>query len=150
MCRLSVLTYEQFGGDPGHVVMGGASAGAASVTLQLSAYGGRDDGLFHGTIAESQSFGALRTVSESQYQYDELVARTKCTTKETGKGDTLACLRGLDIKELQKFNIKTKFPDAKKLPIFPYNPTLDYDFIQDYTIALFETGRFVHVPAIYG
>lgn len=130
--------------------MGGASAGAASVTLQLAAYGGKDDGLFHGTIAESQSFGALRTVSESQYQYDELVSRTKCTANDTGKRDTLSCLRGLDIKVLQTFNAKTRFPNAKILPLFAYNPTLDYDFLQDYTIALFQSGRFVHVPAIYG
>lgn len=130
--------------------MGGASAGAASVTLQLAAYGGRNDGLFHATAAESQSFGALRTVSESQYQYDELVTRTNCTFKDTGKKDTLSCLRALDIEVLQKFNIKTKFPNAKILPIFPYNPTLDYDFIQDYTLKLFEDGHFVFVPAIYG
>lgn len=140
----------EFGGDPNHVVMGGASAGAASVTLQLAAYGGRNDGLFHATAAESQSFGALRTVSESQYQYDELVTRTNCTFKETGKKDTLSCLRALDIEVLQKFNIKTKFPNAKILPIFPYNPTLDDDFIQDYTLKLFEDGHFVFVPAIYG
>lgn len=130
--------------------MGGASAGAASVTLQLAAYGGRNDGLFHATAAESQSFGALRTVSESQYQYDELVTRTNCTFEDTGNKDTLSCLRALDIEVLQKFNIKTKFPNAKILPIFPYNPTLDYDFIQDYTLKLFEDGHFVFVPAIYG
>lgn len=141
---------KQFGGDPEHVVIGGASAGAASVTLQLAAYGGRDDGLFHGTAAESQSFAALRTVSESQYQYDELVDRTECSSQHTGKNDTLSCLRGLDIKVLQKANIKTKFPGAKILPLFAYNPTLDYDFIQDYTFNLFESGRFVRVPAIYG
>ncbi|KAL8848753.1 MAG: hypothetical protein Q9221_006224 [Calogaya cf. arnoldii] len=54
-----------FGGNPNHVVLGGSSAGAPSVTLQLAAYGGRDEGLFHATAAESQSFGALRTVEES-------------------------------------------------------------------------------------
>ncbi|MCJ1425195.1 hypothetical protein MMC29_003083 [Sticta canariensis] len=140
----------EFGGNPSHVVMGGASAGAASVTLQLIAYGGRDDGLFHATAAESQSFGALRTVSESQYQYNELVARTNCTLKYTGKKDTLSCLRALDIEVLQKFNVDTKFPNAKILPLFAYNPTLDYDFIQDYTLKMFEDGHFVHVPAIYG
>lgn len=130
--------------------MGGASAGAASVTLQLIAYGGRDDGLFHATAAESQSFGALRTVSESEYQYNELVARTNCTLEYTGKQDTLACLRALDIEVLQKFNVDTKFPNAKTLPLFAYNPTLDFDFIQDYTLKMFEDGRFVYVPAIYG
>lgn len=131
-------------------MIGGASAGAASVTLQLVAYGGRDDGLFHGTAAESQSFAALRTVSESQYQYDELVNRTGCLPQHTGKNDTLSCLRGLDMKELDKANYRTKFPGAKILPLFAYNPTLDYDFIQDYTYNLFKTGRFVRVPGIYG
>ena len=131
-------------------MIGGASAGGASVTLQLIAYGGRNDGLFHATAAESQSFGALRTVSESQYQYDELVARTNCTLEDTGERDTLSCLRALDIDVLQKFNIGTKFPNAKILLLFAYNPTLDYDFIQDYTLKMFEDGRFVHVPAIYG
>lgn len=130
--------------------MGGASAGAASVTLQLAAYGGRNDGLFHATIAESQSFGAVRTVPESQYQYNELVDRTNCSTKVTGKKDTLSCLRALDIEVLQKLNVKTKFPNAKILPLFAYNPTIDNDFIQDYTMKLFEEGRFVLVPAIYG
>jgi hypothetical protein len=34
-----------------------SSAGAASVTLMLSAYGGKDEGLFVAAAAESQSFG---------------------------------------------------------------------------------------------
>lgn len=140
----------QFGGNPGHVVMGGASAGAASVTLQSVAYGGRNDGLFHAIAAESQSFAAVRTVSESQYQYDQLVARTNCNAKKTGNNDTLACLRGLDITTLDKYNVKTQFPGATELPLFAYNPTLDHDFIQDYPLIQFESGRFVKVPAIYG
>lgn len=140
----------QFGGNPGHVVLGGASAGAASVTLQSIAYGGRNDGLFHGVAAESQSFPALRTVADSQYQYDQLVERTGCSAKKTGKSDTLACLRGLKSATLDKYNIKTAFPGATGLPIFAYNPTLDLDFIQDYPLNLFGSGRFVKVPAIYG
>lgn len=140
----------QFGGNPGHVVLGGASAGAASVTLQLIAYGGRNDGLFHATVAQSQSFAALRTVSESQYQYNQLLVRTGCNAKKSGNSDTLACLRGLDIATLDKYNIKTQFPGTTALPLFPYNPTLDYDFIPDYPVTMFESGRFVRVPGIYG
>ncbi len=140
----------QFGGNPEHVVMGGASAGGAAVTLQLIAYGGRDEGLFHATAAQSQSFAAMRTVSESQYQYDRLVARTGCDAQETGSNDTLACLRGLDIVTLDKYNIKTEFPGVTQVPLFAYNPTLDYDFIEDYPLNMFESGRFVRVPAIYG
>lgn len=140
----------KFGGDPGHVVLGGTSAGAGSVTLQLVAYGGRQDNLFHGSIAESQSFGALRTVSESQYQYDELVTRTKCDQATTDNSDTLSCLRRLNITEFQTQNIMTRFPDTKADPLFPYNPTLDMDFIQGYTMDLFNSGRYVKLPAIYG
>lgn len=140
----------QFGGNPGHVVIGGASAGGASVTLQLIAYGGRNDGLFHAAAAESQSFAALRTVSESQYQYDQLADRTGCSTKKTGTNNTLACLRALDIATLDKYNIKTEFPGATELPLFAYNPTLDFDFVQDYPFKMFESGRFVKVPGIYG
>lgn len=131
-------------------MLGGASAGAASVTLHLAAYGGRNDNLFHATLAESQSFGAIRTVPESQYQYDELVARTHCTVQETGNKDTLSCLRNLNVADLQKQNVRTKFPDAIYDPLFAYNPTLDDDFVQNYTLALFEAGKFVRVPAIYG
>ncbi|KAL8806816.1 MAG: hypothetical protein Q9182_001076 [Xanthomendoza sp. 2 TL-2023] len=140
----------KFGGNPNHVVLGGTSAGAASVTLQLAAYGGRDDGLFHATAAESQSFAALRTVEESQYQYDELVTRTNCDSAHTKSGDTLACLRQLSSDDLQGQNIGTPFPNTTRPPLFAYNPTLDHDFIPDFTLNLFSTGRFLKLPAIYG
>ena len=136
----------KFGGDPARVTMGGSSAGGASVTLQLAAYGGRDDKLFHQAAAESQSFGAVRTVEESQYQYDELIKRVKCD----GSGDTLACLREIPIASLQYQNINTPFPGQRRKPLFPYNPTLDHDFLPDVTIALFQKGKFVNVPTIYG
>ncbi|KAL9576950.1 MAG: hypothetical protein Q9212_006695, partial [Teloschistes hypoglaucus] len=140
----------QFGGNPDHVVLGGASAGAASVALQVAAYGGKNDGLFHATAAESQSFAALRTVEESQYQYDELVSRVHCSVEQTKSDDTLACLRSLSSDELQAQNIGTPFPNTRRRPLFAYNPTLDHDFIPDYTLNLFSSGRFLKVPAIYG
>ena len=135
-----------FGGDPGHVTMGGDSAGAQSVNLQVTAYGGRDDGLFHATAAESQSFSGLRTVEENQFAYDNLVIRTGCARK----GDTLACLRGLSAADLQKSNINTPFPGAQNPPLYMYGPTLDYDFISDYTYNAYSQGKFVKVPAIGG
>ena len=135
-----------FGGDPGHVTMGGDSAGAQSVNLQVTAYGGRDDGLFHATAAESQSFSGLRTVKENQFAYDNLVIRTKCASA----ADTLACLRSLTAKELQEQNFNTPFPGAQNPPLYMYGPTLDYDFISDYTYRAYAQGKFVKVPAIGG
>ena len=135
-----------FGGDPGHVTIGGASAGAQSVDLQVLAYGGRDDNLFHATAAESQSFPPVRTVPESQFAYDNLVIRTGCSNSD----DTLACLRNLSAADLQEQNINTPFPGAEEAPLYMYGPTLDGDFIQDYSIRSYLNGNFVHVPAIAG
>lgn len=136
-----------FGGDPDHVTIGGASAGGASVDLHMTAYGGRDDGLFHAAAAESQSFGAQLTVSESQYQYDALVARVGCNTTT----DTLTCLRNVPIETIAKNNINIPTPGgAGKTPNFMYSNVVDGNFTTDYTYALFAQGKFVRVPAIFG
>lgn len=128
------------------MVVGGASAGGQSVDLHITAYGGRDDGLFHATAAESQSFSALRTASESQFAYDNLVIRTNCASA----GSTLACLRNLSAGELQEHNFNTPFPGAQNPPLFMYGPTLDFDFIADYTYRAYAEGKFVKVPSIGG
>lgn len=135
----------QFGGDPDHVVVGGDSAGAASVTLLLTAYGGRDDKLFVGTAAESQSFATQWTVAESQWMYDNLVIRTECVVD-----DTLACLRNLSAEAIQKVNFNTPFPGSQDAPLYMYGPTIDGDLIQDYTYKLFAEGKFIKVPTIFG
>ncbi|KAL4752663.1 hypothetical protein BDW72DRAFT_61178 [Aspergillus terricola var. indicus] len=149
--QIQVLKWVQrhiskFGGNPDHVVIGGDSAGGASVTLLLSAYGGRDDGLFHAAAAESQSFATMLTVDESQFAYDNLVNRTGCSDA----GDTLNCLRNLDIEDLQYENIVTPFPGAQQPPLYMYGPTIDGDLIQDYTYSLFQQGKFIQVPVIFG
>ncbi|MCJ1381989.1 hypothetical protein MMC17_005101 [Xylographa soralifera] len=134
-----------FGGDPNHVTLGGQSAGAGSVTQHLAAYGGRNDNLFHAAVAQSQSFPAVFTVGQSQYQYDHLVSRANCSS-----ANTLACLRSLSIAAFQAANLNEPFPNATKAPIFPYNPVLDDNFVTDYPIRSFTSGKFVKVPTIFG
>ncbi|KAL4883635.1 Alpha/Beta hydrolase protein [Aspergillus karnatakaensis] len=136
----------EFGGDPDRVVIGGDSAGAASITLHLSAHNGRDDGLFHAAAAESQSFAPMLTVDETQFAYDNLVTRTGCNSA----ADTLACLRSLDIATLQRANIITPLPGAREPPLYLYGPVVDGDLIPDYTYRLFEEGHFIKVPVIFG
>jgi carboxylesterase type B len=137
---------EEFGGNPCHVVLSGDSAGAASINLQLTAYGGRDDNLFHASAAESQSFATINTVSESQFMYDNLSIRAGCASSD----DTLACLRSLSADDLQRVNFNTPFPGAQGAPLYMYGPTLDHDFIQEYTYPAYANGNFVKLPAIYG
>ncbi|KAF1938869.1 triacylglycerol lipase-like protein [Clathrospora elynae] len=134
----------EFGGDPGHVTLGGASAGAGSVVLQLTAYGGRDDKLFHAAAAESPAFPPLRDVENSQWQYDALREQTGCAD--------LPCLTALDAVTFQTAvrTLKIPFPGGKNPPIYFWNPTLDYDFITDYTLNLLKAGKFVKVPTIFG
>ncbi|CAO2650880.1 Nn.00g091770.m01.CDS01 [Neocucurbitaria sp. VM-36] len=135
---------QEFGGDPGHVTLGGASAGGGSVVLQLTAYGGRDDQLFHAAVAESAAFPPLRDVENSQWQYDSLL-------KETGCAD-LPCMSSLDAVTFQKAvrTLKKPFPGATNPPIYFWNPTLDYDFIADYTYNELKNGHFLKVPTIFG
>lgn len=135
-----------FGGNPGHVTIGGASAGAQSVVLHVTAYGGRDDGLFHASAAESQSFPPLRSVDESQYAYNNLVIRAACASET----DTLACLRSRSAAELQAVNNNTAYPGAQGPPLYMYGPVLDFDFVSDYTFRAYAEGKYVQVPAIYG
>jgi carboxylesterase type B len=135
---------QEFGGDPGHVTLGGASAGGGSVVFQLTAYGGRNDGLFHAAAAESAAFPPLRSVDESQWQYDSLLSQAGCKDLE--------CLTSMDAVSFQKAvrSQKKPFPGAKNPPIYFWNPTLDYDFIKDLTYNELRAGHFVKVPTIFG
>lgn len=134
----------EFGGDASHVTLGGASAGGGSVVLQLTAYGGRDDKLFHAAAAESAAFPPLRDVENSQWQYDSLLSETGCAD--------LACMASLDAVAFQTAvrTLKKPFPGATNPPIFFWNPTLDGDFIKDYTYNELKSGHFVNVPTIFG
>lgn len=129
-------------------MLGGDSAGAGAITLLLSAYGG--DGqlghLFHAAAAESQSFGTVLTVEESQFAYDNLSIRTDCADSH----DSLACLRSLDVATLQRENFNIPYPGAKIPPLFMYGPTIDGELVPDYTDRLFQQGRFLKVPVIFG
>jgi carboxylesterase type B len=91
----------QFGGDPDRVVIHGDSAGAGSVAHHLVASGGRNTDLFVGAVAESTFWPTERTVEQMEFQYDRFVKDLDCETP----GDSLECLRALDIETLQKFNI---------------------------------------------
>ncbi|KAH6666303.1 triacylglycerol lipase-like protein [Halenospora varia] len=136
----------QFGGDPDHVVIHGASAGAGSVALHLTAYGGRDDKLFVGGIGESVFFPTQPRVSDLEWQFERYVSAAGCA----GAYDEMACLRSKDIAVLQPANIASPYPGKITSPRFYWTPTVDGDFLQDYPYRLIEQGKFVRLPIMFG
>ncbi|KAH8898789.1 alpha/beta-hydrolase [Thozetella sp. PMI_491] len=135
-----------FGGDPNHVVIHGASAGGGSVAYHLAAYGGRDDGLFVGAMPESPFFPTSRTVAESEFQFSRLSSQTGCAAAS----DELACLRGLSLSDIQKYNVISPFPGATGNPKFYFLPVIDGDFSREHMYAQFAKGKFVKVPTMVG
>ncbi|KAJ4417773.1 hypothetical protein N0V85_001708 [Neurospora sp. IMI 360204] len=139
-----------FGGDPDHVVIHGASAGAGSVVMHLLAYGGRNDNLFVGAMSESLFFPAQPYVRELEYQFDRLAQQVGCSgvTPE----EQLTCLRTQDVTSLQAANHAQHFPgrDGPLLPIFYWTPCVDGDFVQDLPYRLIQRGRLLNVPILFG
>ena len=113
--------------------------------MQLAAYGGRNDELFVGAIGESVFFPTQPKVSELEFQFTDYANAAGCSG-----ADQLACLRSKDSATLQKANTGFAYPGRPNGPIFPYSPCIDGDYIRDYPYKLFEQGKFIKVPIIFG
>ncbi|KAH7252142.1 Alpha/Beta hydrolase protein [Fusarium tricinctum] len=135
-----------FGGDPEHVILHGESAGAGSVTLQLVAYGGKDEGLFAGAIAESTFMPGLPEPDDLQYQFDRVANGTGCADTD----DIMECLRDMESSDLQTHNSKAPFDGRTYRSYFYWAPTTDGDMFPDYPSKLYEKGDFVKVPILSG
>lgn len=116
------------------------------MALHLAAYGGRDDGLFVGTISESTFVPAHPSVSDLEFQFDRLAYQAGCSTAENRMG----CLRGKSTKKLQKLNVEKPFPGRRYNALFYWTPCVDGEFLEDIPSVLFQEGRFLSVPSLIG
>ncbi|KAI0429233.1 Alpha/Beta hydrolase protein [Xylaria sp. FL1042] len=148
----------QFGGDPEHIVIHGASAGAGSVALHLVANGGNatdpesGERLFAGAVGESVFFPAQPFVDELEWQFNLTLQRTGCDDGADGDDGAMACLRSKSTEDLQAANIPATFPGAPAMssPLFFWTPCVDGDLLRDLPYLLFERGQFIDVPVIMG
>lgn len=128
------------------MVIHGTSAGAGSLALHLIAYGGRDDKLFIGGIGESAFLPRQPLVSELEFQFERFAQDAGCP----GPADGLACLRSNDTLTLQAANKPSAYPEANESSHAYFTPCVDGDLLQDYPILLFERGKFVRCPCVFG
>ncbi|KAF2803533.1 alpha/beta-hydrolase [Mytilinidion resinicola] len=131
-----------FGGNTSQITIWGESAGAFSVGAHLTAYGSRDDNLFHGAIMQPGSplyYGSIRDWNKTAYNI--VSEGMSCNTMDGG----LQCLREVSFEKRNSFITETGLTQAGL-----WQPVVDGDFIQGHASEQLADGAFVRVPIITG
>ena len=133
-----------FGGDPGRVTLAGQSFGGISVALQLVAWGGKQEGVFHKAIVSSGAVPGERTDSHVEENTAAVAESLNCPTS-SGLVDekALACLRSITLADLLKVNLDVATKWRPPYGFGAFTPVVDGDMLPEPPKALLEQGRFL-------
>jgi carboxylesterase type B len=140
-----------FGGDPRKVTLFGQSAGGLSIGKQLTAYGGRDDGLFRAAILQSGSmvekwpYNIQEPTAYTEDLYHNLTVSTGCV----GQLSELECLRSLPAESLSAALNIIDAPVFAGTGLGPWLTQVDGNFLIDCPTESVRSGRFLPVPIMY-
>ncbi|KPI37883.1 Lipase 1 [Cyphellophora attinorum] len=136
-----------FGGDSGMVTIWGQSGGPRSVASLLTAFGGRDDGLFSAAIMQSGTgfhtdFREVKNESDLTWEksYSKLLSLAGC--ENFAEEDSLDCLRTVPADQLAIWIGNVTWP--------PFLDIVDGDFIPSPRSELLRQNKFVPVPILIG
>ncbi|KIJ63557.1 hypothetical protein HYDPIDRAFT_113009 [Hydnomerulius pinastri MD-312] len=137
-----------FGGNPSQVVVWGQSSGAISAMLQMTAYDGQLNGLFHGAIMESGSASPMHDIAYGQAQenYDFIVAQTNCSSSN----DTLSCLREAPYQSIVNAVVQTTDLLSYQALNTSWKPLVDGVFLKQTTRQALKEGKYARIPAVLG
>ncbi|KAF8431311.1 Alpha/Beta hydrolase protein [Boletus edulis BED1] len=129
-----------FGGNPQQVIISGQSAGATSVLVQMVAYDGQSDGLFHGGVMVSGSVNPNFDISypRAQGYYDFLVAQTNCSVAS----DTLDCLRQAPYESIYSAVMQIPSVFSYQAVNLSWGPLVDGVFLKQSTRQSLSQGKY--------
>ena len=130
-----------FGGNPRDVTLAGQSAGAHSVSLHVVSP--RSAGYFARAIMQNGwASTRWRTLADAETLGRELAAALGCA-----EPSTLACLRSKSTEQVL-LALPTGLEQFAETARAPWGPVVDGIDIPDQPRAMYESGRFNHVPIV--
>ncbi|KAI1205860.1 alpha/beta-hydrolase [Annulohypoxylon truncatum] len=136
---------ENFGGDPQHVTAIGQSVGASDISLQLTAFEGKQDVPFQQAIMMSGAAGLnFNTKSDLVANNSAAVAQGVGCVKndDSQSAETLQCLREAPFELLNNLSVTASRAARPPFGEAFFYPTYDGDFITDRPTELMRAGKF--------